>query len=47
MSCKEMEAEAEKLKQLTDSVEEGGDGPNREETDKRSVYIGQVDSGFW
>merc|ERR1711912_102759 len=41
----EMEEEAEKLKQLTDSVEEHGDGPNREEIDKRSVYIGQVDYG--
>merc|ERR1712070_1370902 len=39
------EEEAEKLKQLTDSVEEHGDGPNREEIDKRSVYIGQVDYG--
>merc|ERR1719453_966329 len=42
---REMEEEAEKLKQLTDSAEEHGDGPNREEIDKRSVYIGQVDYG--
>merc|ERR1719194_231809 len=41
----EMEEEAEKLKKLTDSVEEVGDGIDREEIDKRSVYIGNVDYG--
>merc|ERR1719480_389468 len=40
-----MEEEAEKLKQLTDSVEEQGEGIDREEVDKRSVYIGSVDYG--
>ena len=35
-----MEEEAEKLKQLTDSVEEHGDGIDREEVDKRSVHFG-------
>merc|ERR1719163_2573197 len=42
---KEMEEEAEKLKKLTDSVEEVEDGIDREEVDKRSVYIGNVDYG--
>merc|ERR1712066_357597 len=42
----EMEEEAEKLKKLTDSVEqEQGEGIDREDVDKRSVYIGQVDYG--
>ncbi|CAK9037950.1 unnamed protein product [Durusdinium trenchii] len=41
----EMEEEAEKLKKLTDSVDETGDGVDREEVDKRSVYVGQVDYG--
>eukprot|EP00931_Biecheleriopsis_adriatica_P116897 TRINITY_DN92480_c0_g1_i1.p1 TRINITY_DN92480_c0_g1~~TRINITY_DN92480_c0_g1_i1.p1 ORF type:complete len:221 (+),score=62.68 TRINITY_DN92480_c0_g1_i1:96-665(+) len=41
----EMEEEAEKLKKLTDSVEEDGEGIDREEIDKRSVYVGQVDYG--
>mmetsp|Transcript_52773 Transcript_52773/g.83783 ORF Transcript_52773/g.83783 Transcript_52773/m.83783 type:complete len:204 (+) Transcript_52773:79-690(+) len=41
----EMEAEAEKLKKLTDTVEDQGEGIDREEIDKRSVYIGQVDYG--
>ncbi|OLQ03556.1 Polyadenylate-binding protein 2 [Symbiodinium microadriaticum] len=41
----EMEEEAEKLKKLTDSVDETGDGVDREEVDKRSVYVGQVDWG--
>eukprot|EP00931_Biecheleriopsis_adriatica_P041653 TRINITY_DN2378_c0_g1_i1.p2 TRINITY_DN2378_c0_g1~~TRINITY_DN2378_c0_g1_i1.p2 ORF type:complete len:211 (+),score=54.47 TRINITY_DN2378_c0_g1_i1:63-635(+) len=39
----EMEEEAEKLKKLTDSVEEAGEGIDREEVDKRSVYVGEVD----
>merc|ERR1719460_3440881 len=42
---KEMEEEAEKLKKLTDSVEEHGDGIDREDIDKRSVYIGNCDYG--
>merc|ERR1719194_239323 len=41
----EMEEEAEKLKKLTDSVEDAGDGIDREEIDKRSVYIGNCDYG--
>lgn len=41
----EMEEEAEKLKKLTDSVEETTEGIDREEVDKRSVYVGQVDYG--
>merc|ERR1719194_108825 len=41
----EMEEEAEKLKKLTDSVEEVGDGIDREEIDRRSVYVGNVDYG--
>merc|ERR1719157_60696 len=41
----EMEEEAEKLKKLTDSVEDAGEGIDREEVDKRSVYIGSVDYG--
>ncbi|CAE8609763.1 unnamed protein product [Polarella glacialis] len=41
----EMEEEAEKLKKLTDSVEQDGDGVDREEIDKRSVYVGSVDYG--
>jgi len=41
----EMEEEAEKLKALTDSVEEHGDGADREDVDKRSVYIGSCDYG--
>merc|ERR1711959_305259 len=41
----EMEEEAEKLKQLTDSVQETGDGADREEVDRRSVFIGSVDYG--
>merc|ERR1719169_344986 len=40
-----MEEEAEKLKKLTDSVEEVGEDMDREETDKRSVYIGNCDYG--
>merc|ERR1719247_2792487 len=40
-----MEEEAEKLKALTDSVEDAGGEIDREEVDKRSVYIGQVDYG--
>merc|ERR1719298_286679 len=40
-----MEEEAAKLKQLTDSVQETGDGADREEVDRRSVYIGSVDYG--
>merc|ERR1719189_3503411 len=39
-----MEEEAEKLKQLTDSVEVT-EGADREEADSRSVYIGSVDYG--
>merc|ERR1719157_472040 len=41
----EMEEEAEKLKKLTDSVEDAGEEVDREEVDKRSVYIGSVDYG--
>jgi polyadenylate-binding protein 2 len=41
----EMEEEAEKLKKLTDAVEEVDEGVDREEIDKRSVYIGNVDYG--
>merc|ERR1719356_2398521 len=41
----EMEEEAEKLKKLTDSVEEATEGIDREEVDKRSVYVGNVDYG--
>eukprot|EP00929_Paragymnodinium_shiwhaense_P006753 TRINITY_DN110713_c0_g1_i1.p1 TRINITY_DN110713_c0_g1~~TRINITY_DN110713_c0_g1_i1.p1 ORF type:complete len:190 (-),score=60.49 TRINITY_DN110713_c0_g1_i1:294-863(-) len=41
----EMEEEAEKLKQLTDSVDLPGDIANAEEVDRRSVYVGQVDYG--
>jgi len=41
----EMEDEAEKLKKLTDSVENADEGVDREDVDKRSVYIGQVDYG--
>jgi len=41
----EMEEEAEKLKKLTETVEETSDGLDREEVDKRSVYVGQVDYG--
>merc|ERR1719189_2111398 len=41
----EMEEEAEKLKKLTDSVEETADTIDREEVDKRSVYVGNVDYG--
>ena len=41
----EMEEEAEKLKKLTDSVEETGESIDREEVDKRSVYVGNVDYG--
>eukprot|EP00747_Dinoflagellata_sp_TGD_P166876 gnl/TRDRNA2_/TRDRNA2_190364_c0_seq1.p1 gnl/TRDRNA2_/TRDRNA2_190364_c0~~gnl/TRDRNA2_/TRDRNA2_190364_c0_seq1.p1 ORF type:complete len:194 (-),score=50.52 gnl/TRDRNA2_/TRDRNA2_190364_c0_seq1:95-676(-) len=41
----EMEEEAEKLKKLTDSVQDAGDGVDREEVDNRSVYIGNVDYG--
>eukprot|EP00429_Kryptoperidinium_foliaceum_P136224 CAMPEP_0176272666 /NCGR_PEP_ID=MMETSP0121_2-20121125/45827_1 /TAXON_ID=160619 /ORGANISM="Kryptoperidinium foliaceum, Strain CCMP 1326" /LENGTH=187 /DNA_ID=CAMNT_0017612837 /DNA_START=127 /DNA_END=690 /DNA_ORIENTATION=+ len=42
----EMEEEAEKLKKLTDSVEEDvGEGVDREEVDRRSAYIGNVDYG--
>mmetsp|Transcript_62684 Transcript_62684/g.176759 ORF Transcript_62684/g.176759 Transcript_62684/m.176759 type:complete len:198 (-) Transcript_62684:85-678(-) len=41
----EMEEEAEKLKKLTDSVEETAEGIDREEVDKRSVYVGNVDYG--
>mmetsp|Transcript_52097 Transcript_52097/g.137635 ORF Transcript_52097/g.137635 Transcript_52097/m.137635 type:complete len:184 (-) Transcript_52097:335-886(-) len=41
----EMEEEAEKLKKLTDSVEESSETIDREEVDKRSVYIGNVDYG--
>eukprot|EP00421_Protoceratium_reticulatum_P068309 CAMPEP_0168413326 /NCGR_PEP_ID=MMETSP0228-20121227/29165_1 /TAXON_ID=133427 /ORGANISM="Protoceratium reticulatum, Strain CCCM 535 (=CCMP 1889)" /LENGTH=190 /DNA_ID=CAMNT_0008427113 /DNA_START=10 /DNA_END=582 /DNA_ORIENTATION=+ len=41
----EMEEEAEKLKKLTDSVEETSEGVDREEVDKRSVYVGNVDYG--
>merc|ERR1719221_1764817 len=41
----EMEEEAEKLKKLTDSVEDTGEGIDREEADKRSVYVGSVDYG--
>merc|ERR1712032_906210 len=37
--------EAEKLRKLTDSVEETGDRVDQEEVDRRSVYIGQVDYG--
>merc|ERR1719159_1697113 len=40
-----MEAEAEKLKKLTDSVEESGEGVDKEDVDKRSVYVGNVDYG--
>uniref|UniRef100_A0A7S3U4T3 RRM domain-containing protein n=1 Tax=Strombidinopsis acuminata TaxID=141414 RepID=A0A7S3U4T3_9SPIT len=41
----EMEEEAEKLKKLTDSVEETSETIDREEVDKRSVYVGSVDYG--
>merc|ERR1719232_1202958 len=41
----EMEEEAEKLKKLTDSVEETTESIDREEVDKRSVYVGNVDYG--
>jgi len=41
----EMEEEAEKLKKLTDAVEETDEGIDREEIDKRSVYVGNVDYG--
>jgi len=41
----EMEEEAEKLKKLTDTVEKEAEGIDREEVDKRSVYIGNVDYG--
>merc|ERR1711865_497797 len=41
----EMEEEAEKLKKLTDSVGDAGGEVDREEVDKRSVYIGSVDYG--
>merc|ERR1719436_228007 len=41
----EMEEEAEKLKQLTDSVTENNDAMDAEEVDKRSVYVGNVDYG--
>mmetsp|Transcript_56822 Transcript_56822/g.122871 ORF Transcript_56822/g.122871 Transcript_56822/m.122871 type:complete len:199 (-) Transcript_56822:51-647(-) len=41
----EMEEEAEKLKALTDSVSDAGDGVDPEEVDKRSVYVGNVDYG--
>jgi len=41
----EMEEEAEKLKKLTDAVEEVDEGVDREEIDKRSVYVGSVDYG--
>merc|ERR1711881_787542 len=41
----EMEEEAEKLKQLTDSVQDGSTGVDKEEADKRSVYVGSVDYG--
>merc|ERR1712032_475962 len=37
--------EAEKLRKLTDSVEETGDRVDQEEVDRRSVYIGNVDYG--
>merc|ERR1719298_219078 len=40
-----MEEEAAKLKELTDSVEESGDGIDRENIDRRSVYVGSVDYG--
>merc|ERR1719158_2007326 len=40
-----MEEEAEKLKELTESVDPGGGKGDQEDTDKRSVYIGQVDYG--
>merc|ERR1719460_3448620 len=40
-----MEEEAEKLKKLTETVEETSDGVDREEVDKRSVYVGSVDYG--
>lgn len=39
----EMEEEAEELKKLTDTVDEGI--VDREEIDKRSVYVGNVDYG--
>merc|ERR1711920_639328 len=41
----EMEEEAEKLKRLTDAVEDNVEGLDREEVDKRSVYAGNVDYG--
>merc|ERR1719331_3696289 len=41
----EMEEEAEKLKKLTDVVDEADDSIDREEIDKRSVYVGSVDYG--
>merc|ERR1740123_2311375 len=41
----EMEEEADKLKALNDSVEETVEGVDREELDKRSVYVGSVDYG--
>merc|ERR1719158_2366986 len=40
-----MEEEAEKLKELTESVDPGGGKGDQEDTDKRSVYVGQVDYG--
>merc|ERR1712176_458509 len=40
-----MEEEAEKLKKLTESVEEQFEGIDSEEVDKRSVYVGSVDYG--
>merc|ERR1712066_168423 len=41
----EMEEEAEKLKLLTDAVEDQDEGGDRVEADLRSVYVGQVDYG--
>jgi len=41
----EMEEEAEKLKKLTDSVEDTTETVDREEVDRRSVYVGSVDYG--